>query len=570
MLSPNILFLTIDALRADRMGFQGYEKNTTPVLDGIIKNSRWCKNLFCLAGSTEPSFPSIFTSSRPLSYGGYDRGIVGRPDSLPEELNKAGYETIHLLTFPWVRSTYGYERGVDRVEHYYSVRRIVSNVLATIRNTVFAYKEGSLDFNVLIESTEAAVHSGLKDVITYCDIRKKQDAIERSFFRNASFVNEEFDLKRVKNLAKAHLHEFSLSSTEYIKKHLLNAELTQAGWLSADIKYLRSIGKNIGQCMDYALKSFSWLIGEPRLGLRYLRHKAFVDASDLTDRIISLLKEPRTKPFYIWTHFLDTHYPYMAGRLPNWIDNNRRYLRDVGHPEISRSDYLHVNTQPRNQSETMVWRHLYDAAVRYLDEHIGRILNALEETGQAGNTLVVIAGDHGEELGEHGDYSHRFRMYDENVHTQLIISHPDFQETRIDVLTDLRDLAPSILDFAGLPIPETWEGKPITQVSDREREYILMECFCRGNCLFSHRPVYMGVRTKRYKFIWKEWIDPSDKSSKEKVELYDLGKDKKEQKNIYSAGHPVAKQFYEIIADRMRDIPEIVASRGEAKLKSLS
>ncbi|CAB1075342.1 hypothetical protein JY97_00990 [Alkalispirochaeta odontotermitis] len=558
---PNILFITVDALRADRMGFQGYAKNTTPVLDSIINQSYWCKNLFCLAGSTEPSFPSIFSSTRPLSYGGYDQGIARRPNSLPETLKAAGYDTIHLLTFPWVRSTYGYERGVDRVEHYYSIRRVVSNVLATIRNTVFAYRDGLIEFDELLQSAEVFLYNGLKDIIDYCQIRQNQVGIEQDYFSHSSFVNERYDLAKISKLAKTHLREFSVSSADYIKNHIVNSELTQAGWLSAEIKFLRSVSKNIDVTLDYILKLMSSLIGEPRLGLRYLRYKAFVDAADVTDRIISILKEPRKKPFYIWTHLLDTHYPYMAGRLPDWLKNNRQYLRDVGHPDASKSDYLNISTQPRNESEISAWRNFYDASVRYTDEQIGRLLKALDEADQRKNTLVVIAGDHGEEIGEHGDFSHRFRMYDENVHTPLILHHPDFKEKKIDALTDLRDLAPSILDCIGLKAPDSWKGKPVTQVLDNERDHILMECFCRGNCLFAHRPVYMGVRTRKYKFIWREWIDPSDKMSKDRVELYDLIEDKAEQNNIYSADHPAVKKLKKIIDDRMNDIPEIAASR---------
>ena len=237
----------------------------------------------------------------------------------------------------------------------------------------------------------------------------------------------------------------------------------------------------------------------------------------------------------------------------------------MGHPDTTQLSSIALS-KPTTNEELTAWHRLYDAAVRYTDEQIARIMHALYESGQKNNTLVVIAGDHGEEIGEHGDFSHRFRLYDESIHVPLIFYHPDVKENGIDTLIDLRDLAPTILDLAGVPIPESYEGKPVLKIKEVERGHIMMESFYRGNCLFPHRPLYMGIRTKKYKYIWREWIDPLDKISLERVELYDLEIDRKEKHNIYNGNSSIVKYFNKLIVNRLKEIPEIDSSRASLKL----
>ena len=86
MKNTNVLLLTVDALRRDRLGFSGYKRNTSPNIDKLTQQAIWCDNSFSLAPSTQPSIPTIITSTQPLSYGGYDMGIKYRPNSLTEIL----------------------------------------------------------------------------------------------------------------------------------------------------------------------------------------------------------------------------------------------------------------------------------------------------------------------------------------------------------------------------------------------------------------------------------------------------------------------------------------------------
>ena len=181
--------------------------------------------------------------------------------------------------------------------------------------------------------------------------------------------------------------------------------------------------------------------------------------------------------------------------------------------------------------------------------------------GLADDTVIVVCGDHGEELGEHGDVSHHFRLYEHNVRVPLMLHRRGIGRRRIVGLTTLLDLAPTIADMAGLEPDASWEGVPVTDPSVGRRDHVLLETFHGGNCLFDRRPLYFAVRTKRWKYLWKEYRDATDNFSPEGLELYDIVDDPMEQRNLYRADHPEVPGFNRIIAGRMAEIPEIGRER---------
>ena len=128
-------------------------------------------------------------------------------------------------------------------------------------------------------------------------------------------------------------------------------------------------------------------------------------------------------------------------------------------------------------------------------------------------------------------------------------------------MTTLLDLAPTIADMAGLEPDSAWEGVPITDPSVDRRDHVLLETFHGGSCLFDRRPPYFAVRTRRWKYLWKEYRDPTDRFSPEGLELYDIVDDPMEQRNLYRADHLAVPGFNRIIARRMAEIPEIPRDR---------
>jgi choline-sulfatase len=174
----------------------------------------------------------------------------------------------------------------------------------------------------------------------------------------------------------------------------------------------------------------------------------FYTSRTLADAAIGLLKEPATirDRFFMWVHFLDPH---------------NEYLR---HPGFSR----YGNT-PRD---------LYDGEVAFTDFHIGRLIDALDASPMGAKTVVVLTGDHGEAFGEHGAYFHGRELWDEIVRVPLLIRVPNASPRRIKRRVSDIDLAPTVLDLAGLPADQGARGQSLVSElfgSDQPERPILID-----------------------------------------------------------------------------------------------
>ena len=105
----------------------------------------------------------------------------------------------------------------------------------------------------------------------------------------------------------------------------------------------------------------------------------------------------------------------------------------------------------------------YQAMIELIDENVGRVLKALEETGQRDRTLVVFMSDHGDMLGDHGLWGKGCRFYEGLVRVPLVVSWPGRVREGVvsDALVELTDLAPTLMDAAGLEVPAALPGRSL-------------------------------------------------------------------------------------------------------------
>lgn len=171
----------------------------------------------------------------------------------------------------------------------------------------------------------------------------------------------------------------------------------------------------------------------------------------------------------------------------------------------------------------------YLRCVNSLDDNIGRVLEYLDDNGMAGNTIVVYMSDQGFYLGEHGLYDKRF-MYKESFRTPMMIRYPNgFKGGKTtNAFTLNLDIAPTLLDFSGIPVPAEMQGESMKHLlingKDKNwRNEVYYHYYEKSFGLTAH----YGIKTKRYKLI--HFYDPINS-----WELYDLKKDPHEMKNIYN------------------------------------
>jgi len=164
--------------------------------------------------------------------------------------------------------------------------------------------------------------------------------------------------------------------------------------------------------------------------------------------------DPRTPPPEFAAHYPPESIPLPPNYAPEHpFDNGEMTIRDE-----------QLEAWPRTPAA--IQRHLADyyGMIGHLDAQIGRVLSALEASGQTENTLVVYCGDHGLAIGSHGLMG-KMNMYDHSVRVPLLLQGPGVPRgVRSDVLAQSYDLAPTLLDLCGVEIPETVEGRSLGPV----------------------------------------------------------------------------------------------------------
>ena len=559
--SPNVIFLSADAVRADRTSLYGYERSTTPNLFRLAAESLVCKNAFSLAPFTQPASVQTFTSSRPLSYGGYDTGASGRPTTLFRHFRDAGYKTYALSTVHWTNKYFGYGDGIDVEYQLYTLNTVAGVAVAITRNSIEAFISGNTNEKEMLSVVEPVFSKMFVDCLDYCEGRIKSESEDQNDFEHSLLVNAKYDYRKIRRILLKHSSSFSTNPVAYIRKWFPTIPRSHE-WLGREWYYCRKPSKLASEALVRGANIVRKYIDPDGAMVQSNRYKQYVDAPSIGDKIISVLKNHDCeKPIFLWAHFMDTHLPYVSGKGKRWWRETKHYLAATGHdPSISPAISFRP-ALPREKGEWKKLSALYDASIRGVDEQIGRIFDAVVSLGMKNNTIIAFCGDHGEELGEHGNHSHYFLPYEHNISIPMLYNAPQYSGVQINGLTSLLDVAPTISVLAGLPPNPSWEGLPVTHEDIHKRDHVLVECFYGGNCLFKDRPIYVGVRTHRYKYFWKEFRDPKDWQSRNGQELYDLFHDREEQHNIYHVDHPALPEMELCIARRLAELPEISRER---------
>ncbi|HEY9559798.1 MAG TPA: sulfatase, partial [Anseongella sp.] len=195
----------------------------------------------------------------------------------------------------------------------------------------------------------------------------------------------------------------------------------------------------------------------------------------------------------------------------------------------------------------------YLSTAASLDRNIGRMLDYLEEHGLAENTIVIYMSDQGFYMGEHGWFDKRF-MYEESFRTPMMMRYPGVVEpgTVSDDFVMNLDIAPTLLDAAGLPVPDDMQGMSLlpllTHKKARGRDAMYYHYYENGEHAVSP---HFGMQTRRYKLI--RFYDKVNS-----WELYDLEKDPHEMHNVFG------EKGYEKIAVRLKaKLVSLIRSYGD-------
>ncbi len=237
-----------------------------------------------------------------------------------------------------------------------------------------------------------------------------------------------------------------------------------------------------------------------------------------------------SKPFFLWTHYIDPHAPYdppqrfrgkEKGPWPFFYpyDGGERWNIPKQGPEFSidKADQAYVKS-------------LYEGEIRYVDELVGRVLNQLDALGLRASTYICFTSDHGEELWEHGNWGHGHSVFQELLRVPLIIAGPGIQPQRITEPATALDLIPTLAELTGEPPLAEWKGTSFAEALRGQAPYAPPPAiFAQGT---SNRTYPNPLRT----IISGDW-KLIQKAGTQETALFDLRKDPHETTNL-SGRHP--------------------------------
>lgn len=305
-------------------------------------------------------------------------------------------------------------------------------------------------------------------------------------------------------------------------------------------------------------------------------YEGYVD--DLvTDRALHWLDQKRDKPFCLFLNFCAPHAPFYRPRrlldLYNGvpIPKPATFDDDLKHPPYPGKPSAFVdarnkigttilgNDDPRSLEE-LVKDHY--AGVVDNDDNVGRVFQWLERSGQLDDTAVLLSSDHGFFLGEWRMFDKRF-MHEPSIRVPLMIRYPKRVKagTVCDRMALNIDIAPTILELAGIPVPVTMHGRSLVPLLEEKappdwRQDWLYEYFEYPE--WEHVRPHRGVRTERYKLIHYHKM-PQFPELPEEFELYDLQQDPGEIHNLH--GQPgyasLTSQLLERIATMRKETGDL-------------
>jgi arylsulfatase A-like enzyme/Flp pilus assembly protein TadD len=277
------------------------------------------------------------------------------------------------------------------------------------------------------------------------------------------------------------------AAEETIAEHLAGSGFDTAGFVAS---YVLNRGFGTEQGFDL----YDDVDVDRYAGGRDQVFEAERSADEVNARVFPWIEQHRDKRFFLWVHYFDPHEPYAPP------EDRGRTLYGAG----------------------------YDREISYVDACLGDLIEKLRAAGMLDRALLVVAGDHGEGLGEHGERTHGVFLYESTLHVPLVLRAPGLIPAgrAIEGPVELVDIAPTVADYLGLPAFSGAQGRSVRpRIEGREE----------GRGFYAHAETMMP----RLEFGWADLRMVRDGALKyiraPRPELYDLKADPGEEHNLMEA-----------------------------------
>ncbi|ELZ56308.1 sulfatase [Haloferax sp. ATCC BAA-646] len=256
-----------------------------------------------------------------------------------------------------------------------------------------------------------------------------------------------------------------------------------------------------------------------------------------------------SQPFFMFINYLEPHLEYSPPKeiAERFLPNNVSYKEAMSVPQNA---WEYVTDQiSLAEDDFEILRCLYAAEIAYTDAMIGDLVDHLKKEGEWDDTIMVILGDHGENIGDHGLMDHQYCLYDSLLHVPLVVHGGQFSDQGVnDSLVQLTDIAPTLLDGLNIKNEEFSNQVQGKSILTTDRDYVVSEYISPQpsresiekrvgdphNLMDKFDRSLRAIRTNEYKYI-----QGSDGSQ----ELYRVSKDPQERRDIASNDDEVVTEL---------------------------
>ncbi len=321
----------------------------------------------------------------------------------------------------------------------------------------------------------------------------------------------------------------------------------------ANMKHLNPEMSGLGQGVQTFVKS------------GFMRH-----AGPTIDNFLGWLDDRGERPFFAWLHLADVHTPYNPPPPYDhfYYDDDERDPRKSSLQRIWPLLPSHMTDHPfflkwLEGITDLDWvMAQYQGAVTYVDDELGRLLDALEDRALLGRTAIVLTADHGESLGEHDIYFTHTGLYESTVHIPLITYFPGAGRQGVHVrdVVESVDVMPTILEYLAIPAPKNIRGRSLWPLirGEVEQPRIAVSEHAGRNLV--------ALRSERFKYIRHlrtNNLQPSYPFTEGREELYDLKQDPHERRDLAGELPDVMRVFRKELQQRRSQRLALAAGKAE-------
>ena len=292
---------------------------------------------------------------------------------------------------------------------------------------------------------------------------------------------------------------------------------------------------------------------KPSVEVTEIRDEGYTDGATAFGAVKFIKEYTSSNPFFFAVGFKKPHLPFCAPKK-YWDLYNRKEMplakfkqRAIDSPEFAyhKSGELHSYSDIPNLStfsdlyntildddKARELIHGYYASISFIDQQIGKLILALEESGLIDNTIIVLWGDHGWHLGDHGLWN-KHSTFEQATHVPLIVVDPSKQQANSDAPVELLSIFPTLCDLTGIDKPSQLDGVSFAHLVGNNTPSDNLPLYAVSQYPKTDKMGY-SIRSHRFRYtIWVDWENKKTDFNKViAIELYDYLKDPLETCNL--------------------------------------